>query len=52
LSDAAAAGHIRDDVAPDELATFCVHALAAAKDLPSEAAVRRVVAVTLAGLRP
>lgn len=43
-------GDVRDDVAADELATYCVHALAAASSLPSKAAVRRLVAVTLAGL--
>jgi AcrR family transcriptional regulator len=52
LAEAAAAGAVRDDVAPDELASYCLHALAAAGSLPSEAAVRRLVAVTLAGLRP
>ena len=46
------AGDVRDDVAPDELASYCLHALAAAGDLPSEDAGRRLVAVTLAGLRP
>lgn len=50
LAEAVAAGEIRDDVAPDELATYCLHALAAAGGLPSEAAVRRLVAVTVAGL--
>ena len=48
----AAEGVLRDDVAPDELATYCLHALSAASDLPSKAAVRRLVEVTLAGLRP
>lgn len=52
LTKAAAAGHVRDDVAPGELASYCLHALAAAGSLPSEAAVRRLVTVTLAGLRP
>ena len=47
----AAAGELRDDVAPAELATFCLHALSAAAALPSVAAVRRLVTVTLAGLR-
>ena len=50
LSEGAAVGDLRDDVAPDELATYCLHALAAASSLPSKAAVRRLVAVTLAGL--
>jgi AcrR family transcriptional regulator len=50
LSEGAAAGDIRSDVAPDELASYCLHALAAASSLPSKAAVHRLVAVTLAGL--
>ncbi len=52
LSEAAETGDIRDDVAPKELASYCLHALAAAGSLPSKAAVRRLVRVTLAGLRP
>jgi AcrR family transcriptional regulator len=48
----AEAGRLRNDVAPEELASYCVHALAAASSLPSKAAVRRLVAVTLAGLQP
>lgn len=51
VSEAAATGEIRDDVAADELASYCLHALAAAGSLPSKPAVRRLVAVTLAGLR-
>jgi AcrR family transcriptional regulator len=52
MTEGAEAGVLRDDVAPDELAMFCLHALTAASSLPSEAAVRRLVAVTMAGLRP
>ncbi len=52
LAEAAAAGQVRADVVPDELASYCLHALAAASSLPSKAAVRRLVMVTLAGLRP
>jgi AcrR family transcriptional regulator len=52
LVEAAETGNLRDDVAPDELATYCLHALAAARRLSSEAAARRLVTVTLAGLRP
>jgi len=52
LIDGAKTGHIRDDVAPDELAGYCLHALAAASALPSKAAVQRLVMVILAGLRP
>ncbi len=52
LAEAASAGHVRSDVAPDELADYCLHALAAAGHLSSKTAVRRLVQVTLAGLRP
>ncbi len=52
LAEGAGTGDLRDDVAPDELATYCLHALTAASRLPSKAAVRRLVTVTLAGLRP
>ncbi|WP_344438931.1 TetR/AcrR family transcriptional regulator [Kitasatospora nipponensis] len=52
ITDGAKAGDLREDVAPDELAAYCLHALSAASSLPSGAAVRRLVAVTLAGLRP
>lgn len=52
LSEAAKEGSIRDDIPPGELAGYCLHALTAASSLPSDAAVRRLVNVTLAGLRP
>jgi AcrR family transcriptional regulator len=52
IAEGAAAGDIRDDVAPGELAAYCLHALTAAGGLPSQDAVRRLLAVTLAGLRP
>jgi AcrR family transcriptional regulator len=52
LARAASSGDVRDDIAPDELAAYCLHALAAASTLPSAAAVRRLVTITLAGLRP
>ena len=52
LTEGAKTGDLRDDVAPDELASYCLHALAAARTLSSKTAVRRLVAVTLAGLRP
>ncbi|MDT9692998.1 TetR/AcrR family transcriptional regulator [Streptomyces sp. P9(2023)] len=50
LAEGAQAGELRDDVSPDELADYCLHALSAAAGLPSEAAVRRLVAVTLTGV--
>jgi AcrR family transcriptional regulator len=52
LTETAATGALREDVVPDELASYCLHALAAAGGLPSKAAVRRLVTVTLDGLRP
>jgi len=52
LIEVAKTGDLRDDVAPDELASYCLHALTAASSLPGQAAVRRLVTVTLAGLRP
>jgi AcrR family transcriptional regulator len=52
LIEAAETGDVRGDVAPDELANYCLHALTAARSLPSKAAVRRLVGITLAGLRP
>jgi AcrR family transcriptional regulator len=52
LIDAVKTGEVRDDVPPDELATYCVHALAGAGSQRSTTAVRRLVSVTLAGLRP
>ncbi|MFE3451936.1 TetR/AcrR family transcriptional regulator [Nonomuraea sp. NPDC059194] len=52
LAEGGAAGVLRDDVSPDELATYCLHALSAAGGLPSEEAVHRLVMVILSGLRP
>lgn len=52
LTEGAKTGGVRDDVAPGELARYCLHALTAAGGLPSPAAVRRLLDVTLAGLRP
>jgi len=50
LVEGAKAGDLRSDVSPDELATYCLHALGAAREVKSKAAIRRLVAVTLAGL--
>lgn len=52
ISEAATNGEFRDDVAPSVLATYSLHALTAASGLPSKTAVRRLVAVTITGLRP
>jgi len=51
LADGAKTGDLRDDVASGELASYCLHALTGAASLPSAAAVRRLVAVTMTGLR-
>jgi AcrR family transcriptional regulator len=52
LVAAAKSGEIRDDVPPDELSSYCVHALARAGTHRSKAAIRRLVSVTMDGLRP
>ena len=52
LGQAARSGDVRDDIPPAELAAYCLHALAAAGTLRTAAAVRRLVTVTVAGLRP
>jgi AcrR family transcriptional regulator len=52
VQDAASAGAVRDDISADELAGYCVHALTAARNLGSKAAVKRLVSVTLDALRP
>ncbi|MBD2891573.1 hypothetical protein amrb99_04790 [Actinomadura sp. RB99] len=51
IADAAADGAVRRDVPADELAGYCLHALAAAGALRDEAAVQRLVRTTLSGLR-
>ena len=50
LAEAAEVGYVRNDVDPDELAKYCLHALKAASSMASTAAVDRLVAVTLSGL--
>ena len=52
IADGANRGRLRKDVSPVELASFCVHALSGAHTLPSMAAVRRLVSVTISGLKP
>jgi AcrR family transcriptional regulator len=51
LNNGSKTGHVRDDVTPDELASYCLHALSASRSARSRAAVRRLVDVTLAGLQ-
>nr|WP_220139535.1 TetR/AcrR family transcriptional regulator [Nocardia sp. GTS18] len=45
------AGVVRGDVPADELARYCLSALSAASSLRSKAAVRRLITVTMSGLR-
>lgn len=52
LRDAATGGTLRADVPAAELAQYCLHALDAAGPQTSAAAARRLVSVTLDGLRP
>jgi AcrR family transcriptional regulator len=52
LAEAVKTGDVRGDVPPQELANYCLCALTAASGLPTKSAVRRLVAVTLAGVRP
>jgi AcrR family transcriptional regulator len=52
LTDAATSGAVRKDVPPDELANYCLHALAAAGDFGAATATARLVSVVLAGLSP
>jgi AcrR family transcriptional regulator len=50
LTEAVKTSDVRNDVPTNELASYCLHALGAAGGLPSKAAVRRLVKVTLTGL--
>jgi hypothetical protein len=51
LVEGVGAGVVRDDVPAEELAHYCLAALSASSSLRSKAAVRRLVKVTLSGLR-
>ena len=52
ITEAAASSEIRSDISAEELTAYCLNALAAASILPSRAALKRLLAVTLTGLRP
>ncbi|HXR73946.1 TetR/AcrR family transcriptional regulator [Actinocrinis sp.] len=52
VREAAQRGEVRDDVPPAELAAYCLHALTAASTMASQAAINRLITVTVAGLRP
>lgn len=51
ITETAHTGTLRKDLTPGELAGYCLHATAAAAEMPSEEAVRRLVGVILAGIR-
>ena len=51
LAEASRTGHVRTDIAPEELASYCIHALSAAANAPSKASVQRLVNVIFTGLR-
>ena len=51
LAAAVDANATRTDVIPDELATYCIHALTGAGSQPTTEGVDRLVMLTLAGLR-
>lgn len=52
MAEAAAAGAVRTDTAPAQLASYALHALAAAADQPDQDAVHRLIDLVTAGLRP
>jgi AcrR family transcriptional regulator len=52
IREGVATGSVRGDVPAEELASYCVHALSAGRDLRSEAGRERLIDVTLAGLKP
>jgi AcrR family transcriptional regulator len=52
IQEAGAIGAVRTDIGPDELADYCLNALAAARRAGSASAVDRLVSLTLDGLRP
>jgi AcrR family transcriptional regulator len=51
ITEAAEVGAVRRDVGADELARYCLHALAAAAGARSSAELQRLVGVTMSGLR-
>ncbi|QHE72959.1 TetR/AcrR family transcriptional regulator [Rhodococcus sp. WAY2] len=51
IAEGAGRGELRDDIAADELARYCLHALTAATGLPTRDGVQRLVQVTVDGLR-
>ena len=52
IAEGAATGVLRADMPLDDLADYCLHAVSAARQMPSDASVRRLVQVIMTGLRP
>lgn len=52
LAEGARSGGVRTDVAPGDLALYCIHALGAVSHSSSDSAVGAFVAVTISALRP
>jgi AcrR family transcriptional regulator len=51
LAEAHAAGEIRSDAGPEELATYCLHSIGAAGSLETKASLDRLLAMIVDGLR-
>jgi len=51
IEEAAEAGQVRGDMGADELALYCLGAVGAASGLKSKAAVRRLIDVTISGIK-
>ncbi|MDO2934240.1 TetR/AcrR family transcriptional regulator [Paeniglutamicibacter sulfureus] len=51
VTEAANAGALRKDLTPVELAGYCLHATAAAREMSSEEAVLRLILVILTGIQ-
>jgi AcrR family transcriptional regulator len=49
---AAGVGAVRDDTTPTQLASYALHALAAAADAHDDTSVRQLVEIVVTGLRP
>jgi AcrR family transcriptional regulator len=52
IAEAATRGEVRGDVPPSELAGYCLHALTAAAGLSTQAAINRLIDVTVTGIQP
>jgi AcrR family transcriptional regulator len=51
IAEGVLTGALRNDIPPQELASYCLHALTAVQTLTAEDAIERLIAVILDGLR-